>query len=57
MVSRTWPPSTWMGTRQVVKRVRDAWLGAAAMNTWLDAHVGPSTEAPDESEIGRFGPF
>lgn len=57
MVSRTWPPSPWMGTRAVVKRVRDVWLGAAAMNTWLDLHVGPSTEAPDEDEIGRFGPF
>jgi uncharacterized protein (TIGR02453 family) len=57
MVSHTWQPSAWMGTRQVVKRVRDAWLGAATMNAWLDLHVGPSTEVPDDAEIGRFGPF
>jgi hypothetical protein len=25
------------------------------MNAWLDQHVGPSTIAPDESELERMG--
>ena len=46
-----------MHSKVVVQRVRDAWEGATAMNEWLDQHVGPSTIAPDEDEIARFGPF
>ena len=57
MVSRLWAPAKWMHTKAVVQRIRDAWEGAAAMNEWLDLHVGPSTIAPDEDEIARFGPF
>jgi uncharacterized protein (TIGR02453 family) len=53
MASRTWDHAGWMATRAVVKRVRDAWNGAADMNAWLDAHVGPSTLPPDE--FGRPG--
>ncbi len=56
MASRSWPPATWMGTTKLVGRVRAAWTGAAPMNAWLDAHVGPSTLAP-EDDIGRFGPL
>jgi uncharacterized protein (TIGR02453 family) len=57
MVSRHWEPASWMGTRAVAKRVRDAWTAAGEMNEWLDAHVGPSTLAPDEDELARFGPI
>jgi uncharacterized protein (TIGR02453 family) len=57
MVSRTWEHAPWMATRAVVKRVRDAWTVAQAMNAWLDTHVGPSTLAPDEDELARFGPL
>jgi uncharacterized protein (DUF2461 family) len=57
MVSRTWEHAPWMATRSVVKRVRDAWTVAQAMNAWLDTHVGPSTLAPDEDELARFGPL
>jgi uncharacterized protein (TIGR02453 family) len=45
---REWPEAGWMRTRSTVKRVRDAWRVADEMNAWLDAHVGPSTQAPDE---------
>ena len=45
-----------MQTKAVVGRVREVWDKAAPMNAWLDANVGPSTIAPDENEIGRFGP-
>lgn len=51
MASREYPVAAWMSTKGAVKRVRDAWTAAAAMNAWLDTHVGPSTLEPDE---GRF---
>lgn len=41
----------WLHTNQVVAKIRQAWDGAADMNAWLDAHVGPSTLEPD----GFFG--
>jgi uncharacterized protein (TIGR02453 family) len=53
--TRRWSPARWMQTKAVVQRVRDTWDAAAPMNAWLDAHVGPSTLAPDEDEMGRFG--
>jgi uncharacterized protein (TIGR02453 family) len=52
---RQWKPAKWMQTKAVVGRVREAWDAAAAMNGWLDSHVGPSTMAPDEDELARFG--
>ena len=55
--TRRWAPAKWMQTKSVVDRVRDTWNAAEPMNAWLDAHVGPSTIAPDEDEIGRFGPL
>ncbi len=54
---RHWKPAGWMQTKAVVKRVRDTWDAAAPMNAWLDSHVGPSTIAPDEGELARFGPL
>ncbi len=48
MVWREWPVSRWMHTRQVVGKVRDAFTGAAALNAWLDRHVGPSTLPPPD---------
>ncbi len=45
---RTWERAAWMGTAQVVARVRRAWEEAAHLNAWLDAHVGPSTIPPDD---------
>lgn len=57
MATRSWEPAPWMRTKAVVTRIRDAWSLCAEMNEWLDLHVGPSTLAPDEDEIGRFGPF
>lgn len=57
MVSRHWEPAAWMGTKAVVKRVRDAWTAASELNEWLDLHVGPSTLAPDDDELARFGPI
>ena len=55
--TRRWKPARWIETKAVVARVREAWEIAAPMNEWLDAHVGPSTLAPHEDELARFGPF
>ena len=55
--TRQWKPARWMQTKAVVDRVREAWEIAAPMNEWLDAHVGPSTLAPDDDELARFGRF
>jgi uncharacterized protein (TIGR02453 family) len=57
IASKQWKPAAWMRSRAVVTRVRDAWLAADAMNAWLDLHVGPSTLAPDDGEMARFGPL
>lgn len=50
MASRRWPQASWMHTRAVVRRVREAWNATGEMNDWLDRHVGPSTLAPDDAE-------
>ena len=51
MVSKTFGAPTWLHTEQVVSKIRRTWDGAAAMNAWLDAHVGPSHLEPE----GFFG--
>lgn len=40
----------WSATKQAKRRVADAWRGAGALNEWLNAHVGPSRQAPDGFE-------
>lgn len=55
MTTREWPEAPWMRTRSVVRRVRDSWRATDEMNAWLDAHVGPSTRAPDNDELERLG--
>jgi len=54
--ARSWKTAKWMQTKAVVDRVRETWEATAPMNEWLDAHVGPSTIAPDENELARLGP-
>ncbi|MCE9621438.1 MAG: DUF2461 domain-containing protein [Actinomycetia bacterium] len=49
VASKDWPLAKWMHTKQVVERVRDAWLAAADLNKWLNKHVGPSTLPPADS--------
>lgn len=57
VATRQWPVSKWMHSAALVTRVREAWTAAAEMNAWLDTHVGPSTIAPDDDELARFGPM
>lgn len=47
MASKDFGSPRWLHTHQAVDRIRSTWEGAAAMNAWLDAHVGPSTLEPD----------
>lgn len=47
MASRDFGAPDWLHTERVVDEIRASWTGAAAMNAWLDAHVGPSTLPPD----------
>ncbi|MFW2336553.1 DUF2461 domain-containing protein [Ilumatobacter sp.] len=51
MASKDFGAPKWLHTKQAATKVRDSWEGAAAMNAWLDAHVGPSTLEPE----GFFG--
>lgn len=51
MVSKDFGAPAWLHTKQVVSKLRRTWDGAADMNAWLDAHVGPSTLEPE----GFFG--
>lgn len=46
---RTFGTPKWLHTRRALSRIADTWRGAAPMNEWLNEHVGPSTEAPDDS--------
>lgn len=57
VATKQWTPAAWMRTKAVTGRIIDAWHQTTAMNAWLDSHVGPSTLAPDEDAIGRFGPL
>ena len=51
MASKDFGAPKWLHTKQAATKIRDTWQGAAAMNAWLDAHVGPSTLEPE----GFFG--
>lgn len=37
----------WLYTKQAATKIRGIWRDAAPVTTWLDTHVGPSTEQPD----------
>ncbi|MEK7422903.1 MAG: DUF2461 domain-containing protein [Actinomycetota bacterium] len=57
VATREWPVSSWMHTRAAVKRIADTWTAAGDLDAWLDTHVGPSTLAPDDGDLARFGPL
>ena len=38
----------WIHAKGAAQRVRATWAGAKPLTDWLDAHVGPSTEPPDD---------
>ncbi len=48
MLSKDLGAPKWLHTKQVEKKIRECWEGARDVCDWLDAHVGPSTMAPDD---------
>jgi uncharacterized protein (TIGR02453 family) len=51
IADQSWPVGPWLHTAKAKARVEQSWRGAAALNAWLAAHVGPSQLAPDEREV------
>jgi uncharacterized protein (TIGR02453 family) len=49
-VGREFGAPKWLHSTAALDRITTAWRDAAPVNRWLDRHVGPSTEAPPESE-------
>ena len=47
-VSRPFPIAKWVHTPNALDRIVSTWRAAAPLHKWLNRHVGPSTEAPDE---------
>jgi len=43
-VGRAWPAGEWLGTREPLDLVAEAWRAARPLADWLDAHVGPRDE-------------
>ncbi|MGD9795112.1 MAG: DUF2461 domain-containing protein [Acidimicrobiia bacterium] len=39
---------SWMTTRAALTKIQDLWRAAEPLNGWLDTHVGPSLEAPED---------
>lgn len=47
-VGRDFGSPGWLSTRHAKRRITETWRGAAPVNEWLNAHVGPSRLPPDE---------
>lgn len=48
IVSHEVGTAKWISTRSALSKVQELWRSADPLTQWLDAHVGPSSEAPDE---------
>ncbi len=49
VASKNFGAPAWLHTKQVVKKVRDAWTAMAPVCDWLDDNVGPSTAPPPDA--------
>ena len=45
VAARSWPPGAWLSSATAKKRVVDTLRATKPLLTWLEANVGPSTEA------------
>lgn len=45
---RSFDEAAWMHSKGAAKRLTDVWRAGQPLNDWLDEHVGPSTEPPDQ---------
>jgi len=43
----------WIHSGAAARRILDIWDAAEPLNRWLERHVGPSHQAPDEAELLR----
>lgn len=48
MAGRSFPPDAWFATAEAQERIAECWRGCRPLAAWLNAHVGPSSEAPPE---------
>jgi uncharacterized protein (TIGR02453 family) len=49
VASRLYPVASWISSKKALAKVREAWSGTDPLCAWLDVHVGPSTEPPDDA--------
>jgi len=47
MASKEFGAPKWLHTKRAATRIRETWEAGAAMNAWLDKHVGPSQLEPE----------
>jgi len=47
-VHRQFEPAAWLHTKAAATKVTDVWRAAKPVTDWWGAHVGPSTEPPDD---------
>lgn len=47
-VHRQFEPAAWLHTKAAAKKITDVWKAAEPVSGWWGAHVGPSTEPPED---------
>ena len=47
-VSKSFAVAKWVHTPKALDRIVAAWRATAPLHKWLNKHVGPSTQPPDE---------
>ncbi len=47
MASKDFGAPKWLHSKRAALRIRETWEAGAAMNAWLDQHVGPSQLEPE----------
>ncbi|MGE3360925.1 MAG: DUF2461 domain-containing protein [Acidimicrobiia bacterium] len=50
IASKDFGTPAWIHTAKAITRIRETWDAAEPLNRWLEAHVGPSHQAPPEAD-------
>ncbi|MEZ5235793.1 MAG: DUF2461 domain-containing protein [Acidimicrobiales bacterium] len=50
IASKDFGTPAWIHTAKAIARIRETWDAAEPLNRWLEAHVGPSHQAPPEAD-------
>lgn len=48
IITKDFGTPSWMTTRSALTKIQDLWRAAEPLNGWLDTHVGPSLEGPED---------